>query len=88
MVAVTSHCRGIDAPPAHAEMVGHRLYHYELPRHSFRQDKWLDFDGVLGYIDLAGKLGAAMPWAPAAEVLHFGQKAAFGLGQVRVLVLE
>src|ERR1035441_7218318 len=61
----------IEAPPA-PRMVGHRLYHYELPRHSFRQDKWLDFDGVVGYIDLAGELGAVMPWARAAEGLHFG----------------
>jgi hypothetical protein len=78
----------VEAPPVRAEMVGHRLYHYELPRHSFRQDKWLDFDGVVGHIDLAGDLGPGMPWARAAEVLHFGQKATFGLGKVRVLVLE
>lgn len=78
----------VEGPAARTEMVSHRLYHYELPRHSFRQDKWLDFDGVAGYFDLAGELGAAMPWARAAEVLHFGQKAAFGLGKVRVLVLE
>jgi hypothetical protein len=78
----------VEAPAARAEMVGYRLYHYDLPRHSFRQDKWLDFDGVVGYIDLAGELGAAMPWARAAEVFHFGQKAAFGLGKVRVLVLQ
>ena len=78
----------VEAPPVRAEMVGHHLYHYELPRHSFRQGKWLDFDGVIGHIDLAGDMGAGMPWARAAEVLHFGQKAAFGLGKVRVLVLE
>ena len=78
----------VEAPLVRAEMVGHRLYHYELPRHSFRQEKWLDFDGVVGYIDLAGDLGAGMPWARAAEVLNFGQKATFGLGKVRVLVLE
>lgn len=77
----------VEAPPTHHEMAGHRLYHYDLPRHSFRQDKWLDFDGVVGYIDLVGELGWAMPWARAAEVLHFGQKSAFGLGKVRVLVL-
>ena len=86
-------CSGVrptwmEAPPLHVEMVGHRLYHYDLPRHSFRQDKWLDFDGVVGYIDLAGNLGAGMPWGRAAEVLHFGQKSAFGLGKVRVLILE
>lgn len=78
----------VEGPTTGAEMVGHRLYHYELPRHSFRQDKWLDFDGVVGFIDLAGELGTAMPWARSAEVLHFGQKAAFGLGKVRVFVLE
>jgi hypothetical protein len=78
----------VEAPQMHAEMVGHRLFHYELPRHSFRQEKWLDFDGVVGYIDLAGELAAAMPWARAAEILHFGQKSAFGLGKVRVLVME
>lgn len=78
----------VEASPVRAELVGHRLFHYELPRHSFRQDKWLDFDGVSGYLDLAGEFGAAMSWARAAEVLHFGQKASFGLGKVRVLVLE
>ena len=78
----------VEALPVQIELVGHRLFHYELPRHSYRQDKWLDFDGVIGYIDLAGQVGAALPWARAAEILHFGQKAAFGLGKVRVLVLE
>lgn len=78
----------VEAPPIRAKMVGHRLFHYDLPRHSYRQDKWLDFDGAIGYFDLAGSIGPAMPWARAAEVLHFGQKSAFGLGKVRVLVLE
>jgi hypothetical protein len=78
----------LKAPDGRTEMVGHRLFHYQYPRHSFRQDKWLDFDGVVGYIDLAGDLGASMPWARTAELLHFGQKATFGLGKVRVLILE
>jgi hypothetical protein len=74
--------------PARAAMAGHRLFHYELPHHGFQQDAGMHFDGVAGYIDLAGELGPAMPWARAAEVLHFGEKAALGLGKVRVLVLE
>ena len=78
----------VEGPAMRAELVGHRLFHYQLPRHSFRQEKWLDFDGVVGYLDLAGDVSAVMPWARAAETLHFGQKAAFGLGKVRVLVLE
>lgn len=78
----------IEAPAVRAEMTAHRLFHYELPRHSFRQEKWLDFDGVVGWLDLVGDVTEAMVWGRAAEILHFGQKAAFGLGRVRVLVLE
>jgi hypothetical protein len=78
----------IEAPPFRASLGSHRLFHYELTRKSYRQDKWLDFDGVVGYFDLEGDSRAGMPWARMAEFMHFGQKAAFGLGEVRVLVLE
>jgi CRISPR/Cas system endoribonuclease Cas6 (RAMP superfamily) len=78
----------VEAPDVRARIAGHRLFHYLLPRHSYRQDKWMDFDGMVGYLDLEGDLDAGMPFARAAEVLHFGQKATFGLGKVRVLVLE
>jgi hypothetical protein len=78
----------MEAPVVRARISGHRLFHYLLPRHSYRQDKWMDFDGIVGHLDLEGDLDAGMPFARAAEVLHFGQKAAFGLGKVRVLVLE
>jgi len=78
----------VEAPATRAELVGHRLFHYDLLRHSFRQDKWLEFDGVVGYIELKGEFSAGIPWARAAEVLHFGQKSAFGLGKVRFLILD
>jgi hypothetical protein len=77
-----------EVPPVRADLAGYRLFHYELPRHSFRQEKWLHFDGVVGWMDLEGDMGAAMPYARAAEILHFGQKAAFGLGKIRVLALD
>ncbi|MGA8025515.1 MAG: CRISPR system precrRNA processing endoribonuclease RAMP protein Cas6 [Bryobacteraceae bacterium] len=78
----------VDPPCLDCGLIAHKLFRYDLPRHSYRQDKWLDFDGVIGYMDFAGELDAAMPWARAAEVMHFGQKAAFGQGAVRVIVLE
>lgn len=74
--------------PVKCWVAGHRLFQYLLPRRSYRQDKRLDFDGVVGYLDLEGELDAGIPYARAAEVLHWGGKAAFGLGKVRVLVLE
>ena len=76
----------VEAP--NLELAAHRLYRYELPRHSLRQGKWLHFDGVVGSIDLAGDASPAMPWIRAAEIFHFGQKAAFGMGRIRVLNLE
>jgi hypothetical protein len=78
----------VDAPSEGVKLVGHRLFHYELQRYSFHQEKRLDFDGAVGYLDLEGDLGAVMPWGRAAEILHFGQKAVFGLGKVRLLVLD
>jgi hypothetical protein len=78
----------VEAPAPQTQLANHRLFHFELPRQSYRQDKWLDFDGMVGYFDLAGGAGPALPWARAAEVLHFGQKSAFGLGKMRVLILE
>lgn len=78
----------LEAPWAPAKLMRHQLYRYRLPRYTFRQRKRLDFDGVVGYLDLEGDLDSALPFARAAEVLHFGQKATFGLGKVRVLVLE
>jgi hypothetical protein len=86
-ICSTSSMEWVEGPRMRVRMTGHRLFHYELPLHSFRQDKWLDFDGVAGWLDLEGEFGDAMLWGHAAEVLHFGQKAAFGLGRVRVLVL-
>lgn len=78
----------LDAPAVEARLTGHRLFRYALPRRSYRQDQWLDFDGLVGYLDLEGDLTAGMPYARAAETLHFGQKATFGLGRTRVFVME
>jgi hypothetical protein len=65
-------------------LVRYKLYHYVLERMSHRQRKFMDFDGVVGSIWLEGDLGNLLPLARAAEVLHLGQKATFGLGRVRV----
>lgn len=65
-----------------------RFYHYVLPRLSLRQRAFMDFDGIIGnatYENVPGELAAL---ARAAEILHIGQKATFGLGRIRCLVLE
>jgi hypothetical protein len=75
----------MDLPDMNIRLAGARLFRYVLPRLSFRQDRWMNFDGLVGYLDLEGDLTHAMPFIRAAEVLHFGQKATFGLGLVRCL---
>jgi hypothetical protein len=70
-------------------LTGHRLFHYRLPRRSYRQGKWMDFDGVVGWIEWEGRgCGAATPWLRAAEILHIGQKATFGQGRIELLAVE
>jgi len=63
---------------------GTRLFQYELSRKSYRQQRWMDFDGVVGWLEWEGDVGQLLPWLRAAEVLHVGQKSSFGLGRVAV----
>lgn len=75
----------IDLP---AEMlprvVRSQLYRYHYERLSNRQRKKMDFDGMIGSVWYEGSgLGELAPLVEAAEVLHIGQKATFGLGLVR-----
>jgi CRISPR/Cas system endoribonuclease Cas6 (RAMP superfamily) len=65
-------------------MPGSRLFRYELPRHSYRQGKWMNFDGVVGWIEWEGELDSVLPWLRAAELLHVGQKATFGMGKLEL----
>lgn len=67
-----------------ATLTSHRLFHYLLSRHSYRQEKWMDFDGAVGWMEWEGDLTSALPWLRAAEILHIGQKATFGLGKIRI----
>lgn len=76
----------MELPEMNVRLAGARLFRYVLPRLSLAQDRWMDFDGLIGHLDLEGDLTPAMPFVRAAEVLHFGQKATFGLGMVRCIV--
>ena len=73
----------MELPEMGVKLAGARLFRYVLPRVSFRQDRRMNFDGVVGYLDLEGDLTPALPFIRAAEVLHFGQKATFGLGRIQ-----
>ena len=59
-----------------------RLYRYRLKRLSHRQQRLMDFDGVVGLVDYEENLEPLAPLVAAAEILHIGQKATFGLGRV------
>ena len=53
---------------------------------SHRQQAFMDFDGLVGYVVFEGRVKELLPLALAAEVLHVGQKATFGLGKVRCVI--
>ena len=81
----------VDAAFPEVILIGRRLLRYRLTRHSYRQDRWMDFDGVVGVLEWEGlrpgALAEVIPWLRAAEVLHLGQKATFGLGRVELTVI-
>jgi hypothetical protein len=62
-----------------------QLYRYHYERLSNRQQKKMDFDGMIGSIWFEGEEGLRKlaPLVEAAEILHIGQKATFGLGMVK-----
>ena len=68
-------------------LTAHRLFHYQFTRHSYRQGRSMDFDGVVGWLEWEGAVAPLIPWLRAAEILHVGQKATFGLGQVELSIL-
>ena len=75
----------IDFPPGILPKVTRtQLYRYHYERLSNRQHKKMDFDGMIGSIWYQGEgLAQLAPLVEAAEVLHIGQKATFGLGLVK-----
>jgi len=78
----------MDLPAELPRLAGHRLYHYALRRLSHRQRQFMDFDGVVGSLYLEGELEELTPLVRAVQFLHLGQKATFGLGQIRSLFLR
>ncbi len=63
-------------------------YRYEWKRVSLRQSRGMSLDGLVGFCDLYGELGDVYALSRVAELAHVGQKTSFGLGKVRVYVLE
>jgi len=69
-------------------LTSHRLFTYKLERQSYRQGRWMNFDGVVGWLEWEGQIQQIAPWLRAAEILHIGQKATFGLGKVEISEME
>lgn len=75
----------IDLPLAEFAVRAHRLWRYWLPRISNKQERAMEIGGIVGSIDLDGGWAGLAPLFRAAEVLHAGQKATFGLGRIRLV---
>ncbi len=76
----------MELPAERPRIAGGRLFRYMFPRMSHRQQAFMDFDGVVGHVVFEGRLKELLPLAMAAEVLHLGQKATFGMGKVQCLI--
>jgi hypothetical protein len=78
----------VELPARLPRMTGCTLYRHALRRLSHRQGRFMEFDGVVGSLFYEGELAPLLPLAFAAEILHVGQKATFGLGRVQCRVYE
>jgi hypothetical protein len=63
-------------------------YRFRWLRRRLDETEPMDFDGLTGCFDLSGPLAPYAPLLRAAEILHVGQKTAFGMGKVAVFGLE
>jgi hypothetical protein len=53
-------------------------------RYSNRQERKMDFGGLLGTVELDGDLAPLAPLLRTAEVVHVGKGATFGLGKLEL----
>lgn len=73
----------LDAASA-LRVVGRQLSFKNLTRYSHRQDRPVEIGGYVGTLRLEGDFAPLLPLFRAAEVLHVGKGAVFGLGRVVV----
>lgn len=77
----------LDAASA-LRVVGRQLSFKPLTRYSHRQDRPVDIGGYVGTLKLEGDFAPLLLLFRAAEVLHVGKGAVFGLGKVTVETLR
>jgi len=60
------------------------LHWFDWERYSNRQERTMNFGGLLGHVELEGDLAPLAALLRAAEVVHVGKGATFGLGKVEL----
>ena len=86
---VTTVAPTIPVEAASAVAITRRELHWkEQNRYSHRQKAEMLFGGFLGEIDLEGDLRPFLPLLHAAEVLHVGKGATFGLGKITLKTID
>lgn len=76
------------ARQAHIELYDQDLMAVEFERWSSRQQRKHPLRGLSGHLDLSGDLQPFMPLLKAASMLAIGKGTSFGLGQIRLEVIE
>jgi len=61
---------------------------HEQTRYSNRQQEPQQMGGIVGFLELEGELAPFYPLLKIAEVVHLGKETSFGLGQIKLSVLE
>jgi hypothetical protein len=76
----------MELPEGEINVASSRLFGTAFERISHYQERSMILSGTVGHIDLEGNVGPYVPLLAAAQILHAGQKASMGLGQIRCLL--
>lgn len=66
------------------EIVAKSLEYVEFTRHSNKQDKSMQFGGLVGYIDVRDIDKNCLEMLKLGEIIGAGKQTVFGLGKIRV----
>lgn len=76
--------RPLLAQAAHVQVKAADLHWRDWQRYSNRQQGTMSLGGFVGSLELAGDLAPFAPLLRAAEILHVGKGATFGLGKMEI----
>jgi len=70
------------------QMIDNQVKWFDWQRYSARQDCKMKMGGLVGSVTYSGKFDQFLPFITFCEKVHLGKQTSFGLGKIRMEILE